>query len=56
MKKDVKLSKISNGMTLAYDKMGEVDSVIVQIAVPVGSQNGQEHTNKYQKQLTMLEE
>lgn len=39
MKKDVKLSKISNGMTLAYDKMSEVDSVIVQIAVPVGSQN-----------------
>ena len=39
MKSEVKLSKISNGMTIAYDKMNEVDSVIVQVAVPVGSQN-----------------
>ena len=39
MKTDVKLSKISNGMTIAYERMSEVDSVIVQIAVPVGSQN-----------------
>ena len=39
MNNDVKLSKISNQMTLAYDKMSEVDSVIVQVAVPVGSQN-----------------
>lgn len=36
---DVKLSNISNGMTIAYDKMSEIDSVIVQVAVPVGSQN-----------------
>ncbi len=35
MKTDVKLSKISNGMTIAYEKMSEVDSVIVQVAVPV---------------------
>ena len=39
MKNDIKLSKISNGMTIAYERMSEVDSVIVQIAVPVGSQN-----------------
>ncbi|MBQ7536956.1 MAG: insulinase family protein [Rickettsiales bacterium] len=39
MKNDIKLSKISNWMTIAYERMSEVDSVIVQIAVPVGSQN-----------------
>lgn len=39
MYNEVKISKISNGITLAFDKMSEVDSVIVQIAVPVGSQN-----------------
>ena len=39
MNNKVKLFKISNGMTIAYDKMSEIDSVIVQIAVPVGSQN-----------------
>ena len=39
MPDNVKLSKISNGMTIAYEKMNEVDSVIVQVAVPVGSQN-----------------
>ena len=39
MKNDIKLSKISNGMTIAYERMSEVDSVIVQVAVPVGSQN-----------------
>ena len=39
MKNEVKISQISNGMTIAYDKMNEIDSVIVQVAVPVGSQN-----------------
>ena len=39
MSDEVKISKISNGMTIAFDKMDEVDSVIVQVAVPVGSQN-----------------
>ena len=39
MSNEVKISKISNGMTIAFDKMEEVDSVIVQVAVPVGSQN-----------------
>ena len=39
MSNEVKISKISNGMTIAFDKMDEVDSVIVQVAVPVGSQN-----------------
>ena len=39
MNSEVKISKISNGMTLVFDKMSEVESVIVQIAVPVGSQN-----------------
>ena len=39
MHNEVKISKISNGMTLVFDKMSEIDSVIVQIAVPVGSQN-----------------
>lgn len=35
----VSISKLSNGMTLAIDKMDEVDSVVVQVGVPVGSQN-----------------
>ena len=35
----IKLSKISNGITIAYNKMTEIDSVIVQVAVPIGSQN-----------------
>lgn len=39
MNNDVKVFKISNGMTVAFDKMSEVDSVIVQVSVPVGSQN-----------------
>ena len=39
MQNEVKLSKLSNGMTIAFDKMNEVDSVIVQVAVPIGSQN-----------------
>ena len=39
MKTEVKISKLSNGMTVAYEKMSEIDSVIVQVAVPVGSQN-----------------
>ena len=39
MKTEVKISKLSNGMTLVFDKMTEIDSVIVQIAVPAGSQN-----------------
>lgn len=39
MRNEVKISKISNGMTLVFDKMSEIDSVIVQVAVPVGSQN-----------------
>ena len=39
MSDEVKISKIGNGMTIAFDKMDEVDSVIVQVAVPVGSQN-----------------
>ena len=39
MSNEIKISKISNGMTIAFDKMDEVDSVIVQVAVPVGSQN-----------------
>ena len=39
MSDEVKVSKISNGMAIAYEKMSEVDSVIVQVAVPVGSQN-----------------
>ncbi len=39
MTNKIKLSKLANGMTLAIDKMSEIDSVIVQIAVPVGSQN-----------------
>ena len=39
MSDEIKISKISNGMTIAFDKMDEVDSVIVQVAVPVGSQN-----------------
>jgi len=39
MRSDVKLSKISNGITIAYDKMSEIESVIVQVAVPIGSQN-----------------
>ena len=39
MKHEIKLSKTSNKMTIAYDKMDEIDSVIVQVAVPVGSQN-----------------
>ena len=39
MQNNIKLSKISNGMTVAFDKMDEIDSVIVQVAVPVGSQN-----------------
>ncbi len=39
MQNKVEISTISNGMTLAYDKMSEIESVIVQVAVPVGSQN-----------------
>ena len=39
MADNVKLLKISNGMTIAHEKMDEIDSVIVQVAVPVGSQN-----------------
>ena len=39
MNNDVKVFKISNGMTVAFDKMSEIDSVIVQVSVPVGSQN-----------------
>ena len=33
MSDEVKISKIGNGMTIAFDKMDEVDSVIVQVAV-----------------------
>ncbi len=39
MEKEVKISKISNNMSVVFDKMSEIESVIVQIAVPVGSQN-----------------
>ena len=39
MNSDIKIAKINNGITVVFDKMNEIDSVIVQIAVPVGSQN-----------------
>ena len=38
-RQNISISKLSNGMTLAIDKMDEVDSVVVQVGVPVGSQN-----------------
>ena len=36
---NISISKLSNGMTLTIDKMNEVDSVVVQVGAPVGSQN-----------------
>lgn len=35
----IEQTKLKNGITLVFDKMSDIDSVIVQVAVPVGSQN-----------------